>query len=488
MQKIYFLSMLLLSVCAALRSPVFAQGSASAPSLQTSALQLTTQQYFSIIIQNEGKEIKTYDPFPEIAGFHKQQQSSSVQMQSANGRLSYKHSITQHYLPKKAGKYSVPALQMRVNGRRVTHPAFEVVVTGTQSVPHKPSFSRSPFDQFFDVLREPKKEEFVEVEDEAFLALSTHKNEVFVGEDLTVTLALYVAGSNRAALEFYKLNEQLPEITRKVKPKGCWEEGFPIQRIEQERISLQGKPYSRMVLYRSTFYPLQDSVLVFPAVGLKMLKYKVSTTSSIWGRRRQPAYKTFYTKKKVVPVKPLPPHPLREQAAVGRYRLAQEPKSKTLRTGQGLNYKFTIVGEGNISAIPPPMLREVPGLQLYPPQIQQQVHRSQGRVFGQKQFIYHILPQEVGNYPLSESLYWVYFDPMRLRYDTLLPRMRLQVSGKSIRNLQISNNQEDPFYRDMLAKAPHSISIIRKWRHWAAAGVIFVLIASISALIFRRAM
>ena len=305
------------------------------------------------------------------------------------------------------------------------------------------------------MFEEPKKEEFVEVKDEAFLALTTNKSEVYVGEGFTTTLSFYVSASNRASLSFYQLNEQLTDILKALKPEGCWEENFLIQQIEAERVQIKGKPYTRHVLARSVFYPLQIAEVVFPSVGLKMLKYKVSKSPSIWGRRKQSAYKTFYTKAKKIRVNQLPPHPLREQVAVGRYRISEEEKPRKLRTGEGFNYKFTISGEGNISAIRAPKPEKDPRLQFYAPQLSQHIYRS-NLVYGDKTFTYHILPQEAGTYPLSELLKWVYFDPSRSRYDTLQPRLVLEVEGKSLRNLQVQSNQEDSFYKYLLQESTTS--------------------------------
>ena len=455
-------------------------------SISVGPRQLSTRQYFSITLRSEGKEIKSHGSFPSLPGFVKRNRSTSMQMQIGGGRRSVTHSITQHYLPKSEGKYRMPALKIRINDEVASHPAVDIIVQkATQSVPHKPSFSqgRSPFDQFFDMFEPPKEEDFVDVKADAFLALTTSKQEVFVGEGFTMKLAFYVSRSNRAALNFHQLSEQITDILNTIKPKGCWEESFMIQQIEPEPVQLQGQQYTRHVLARSVFYPIQLSDVHFPSVGLKMLKYKVSKSHSIWGRRTKPDYKTFYSRAKHVKVKPLPPHPLREQVAVGRYRITEEQKPRRLRTGQGFNYQFTISGEGNISATRAPLPIEDERLQFYSPQIQQQIHRSEGRVFGKKTFTYHILPQEAGTYPLSERLEWIYFDPSRVRYDTLQPRLVLEVEGESLHNLQVKNNQEDIFY--LFQESATLCWLSGGQRHWATAVLLLVLAITLFVL-FRR--
>ena len=63
-----------------------------------------------------------------------------------------------------------------------------------------------------------------------FFALSTDKSEVFVGEGFTLTLAFYVAETNRAGLSFYNTSEQLAEIKKTITPANCWEENFNIEK------------------------------------------------------------------------------------------------------------------------------------------------------------------------------------------------------------------------------------------------------------------
>ena len=468
--------------------PVFcsAQKRSEQPFISIGPQQLSERERFSITLHCSEK-ISTHDPFPDLTGFRKQGKSTSMKMQMVSGESKVQYSITQHYLSQKAGQYRMPTLRIRINGQLTTHPAAALTVKEGHSTPHKPSFSEgsSPFDQFFDVFEEPKEEEFVEVKDEAFLALTTSKEEVYVGEGFTATLSFYVAASNRAALSFHQLNEHITDLLNKLKPKGCWEESFPIQQIQPEQVQINNRPYTRHVIAKSVFYPLQVTDVVFSSVGLKMLKYKVSKSASIWGRRTQPAYKTFYSKAKRVRVKQLPPHPMREQVAVGRYRIVEEQEPKELRTGQGFNYRFKISGEGNISAIRAPQLREDSRLQLYPPQLSQHIYRSQSRVYGDKTLTYHILPQEAGTYSLSSLLQWTYFDPSRNRYDTLRPRLVLQVEGKNLRNLQIQHNTQDTFYKHLLKQRATSLFLSQQQRHWAAAALITITV-TVLLLLFRR--
>ena len=453
-------------------------------SIQVSPSELHTRQRLSVTVSIEGEELKKHGPFPEIKGFRKQATSSSTKINVSPAGLQVIGSLTQYYIPLKVGTYQIPAMKIRVNNHTATHPGLQVQVR--EAPPQKqipPSRRRGVFDYFAEFFDEPQAEEFIEIKDDAFLALTTSKKEVFIGEGLGITLAFYVSETNQAPMEFYKIEDQLNKLVSQLKPQGCWEESIPFN-MQRERVEIQGKPYTRYVLYRSVAYPLQEKSLKFPSLGLKMLKYKLSKSPSVWGRRKEPDYKTFYSQPKEVRVKALPPHPLKDQVAVGKYRLIEKSTPQKLKTGKSYNYSFHISGEGNISAIKAPRLKEQPTLEVYPPQIQQQIHRSEGHVFGEKKFIYHIIPQEAGQYALSDLFKWIYFDPQRVRYDTLLPQLHLEVTGKSNLDQRVDYQIKDPFYAKLYQKAVESWAWqLEKHKHWLSAFVLFGLLTGIVVLL-----
>src|SRR5690606_14747175 len=110
-------------------------------------------------------------------------------------------------------------------------------------------------------------------------------------------------------------------------------------------------------IFQATFYPLNNDPIEFPSVGLKMVKYLQAKNPSFFSSNRKEDFKTYYSAPKTVKVKPLPPHPLRESVAVGRYTFSENISSEELKTGESFNYTFTIIGEGNVSAINEPKIK-----------------------------------------------------------------------------------------------------------------------------------
>lgn len=420
--------------------------------------EIALNEAFTITITIKNERLSDYDGFPEIPGFSKRGTSSSSSTNIVNGQISSTQSITQNYLASKEGTFVLEPFTMTVNGRQVSSPGKTIKVGPPRQQNNNAydPFSRDPFEDFFG--RRSAPQEFVDVEADAFLALSTNKDEVYIGEGVTATLAFYVSKTNRAQLQFYELGTQLAEILKKIRPANSWEENFEIESINVVPVTIDGKPYDQYKIYQATFYPLNLEPIKFPSVGLKLIKYQVARNPSFFGRNRKEDYKTFYTKSKTIKVKDLPPHPLKNQIAVGNYTLSEQIDQKEINTGQGFNYNMMIRGEGNISAINKPVVPINNDIEIYDPNVSMNIKRSNGRVTGEKVFKYYAIPKEPGEYALDDYFSWIFFNPQKEKYDTLRSAISLNVSGESMKNEYISANRQSKSFFDGFDSANNRLS------------------------------
>lgn len=410
--------------------------------ITTGPTKVALNQYFKVTITVENERLKNYSPFPEIEGFVKRGTSSSTSTSFINGRMTSSQSITQNYQPTREGTFSVRDFTMDINGEKVSAPPFTITVG--PAAQQQQRRSTDPFDVFRN--RDTQPTEFVDVEADAFLALTTDKKDVFVGEGFTTTLAFYVAESNRADMRFYDLGKQITEIVKSIKPANCWEENFNIDNINGEPVTINNRGYTQYKIYQAAFYPLNAEEISFPSVGLKLIKYKVAKNPSFFGRNRKEDFETFYSKPKTITVRELPPHPLRDRVAVGDYRLAERIGGLELKTGESFNYEFNVLGEGNISSIEEPMLPATDAFDFYAPNVKQDINRSAGRVRGTKSFAYYGIPNEPGEYQLGDYFQWYFFNPEKEQYDTLKSQQVLTVTGQSRKNEYILSNDMGSFY------------------------------------------
>jgi hypothetical protein len=445
-------------------------------------------QAWTVTVTVQNDRLKSYDNFPDIPGLQKRGTSSQSSTNIVNGQVSSSQSIIMTYLPQKQGTITVPSFTMTINGTKINVPGKKVKI----GAPVQRQQATDPFSRFFN--RDPKEDffgrgetEFVDIKDDAFFALTTNKDNVYVGEGFTATLAFYVSDGNRAPLQFYELGKQLGEILKKVKPATCWEENFNIENIEGEGIQINGKDYTQYKLYQAVFYPLNTERIVFPSVGLEMIKYKVAKNPSFFGQNRQEDFKTFYSKEKVVRVKELPPHPMRDGVAVGDYRLDEKTTTNNIETGQSFSYQFNVYGEGNISSIEKPKLGKPDAFEFYEPNVRQDIARDKGRVAGTKSFSYFMIPREPGQYNLGDYFQWIFFNPKTAKYDTLMSKVKLTVTGESLKDEAISSNDLGSFY-DKVGAVDNSLNKMGKpdWLAVFVYGFVSLALALSAYLFFKK--
>lgn len=401
---------------------------------------IALNEVFNITITLSNEQIKTYSNFPDIKGMQKRGISSQSSTNIINGQVSFTQSIVQNYTANKEGKYKLLPFAMDINGKKAQSQGGVINI----GPPLQQQAANDPFADFFG-NSSGGSNDFVDVKDDAFFALTTNKEKVYVGEGFTATLAFYVAESNRAELQFYEIGKQMQDIVKKIKPSNCWEENFGIEEIQPEQILINGKRYAEYKLYRATYYPLNKRSVKFPAIPIKMIKFKVAKNPSFFGQNKQQDFKEFNTKAKIISVKELPPHPLRDNVSVGIFELEETISNKKVNTGKSHNYNFKIVGEGNISSIRNPQVVENKMFDIYPPNTFQNINRSGTAVTGTKNFNFFLVPKEPGNYKLGEYIFWVYFNPVKAKYDTLKSKTIFKVKGESTKNTLVSSNDLNDF-------------------------------------------
>ncbi len=409
---------------------------------------------------SEDGQITQMGNLPEINSFQIGGRSSSMQTQIINGQRSFRHEIQQQYQPTRQGQFAIPAFETTINGQRVRFPGATVRVGPPKQTPAY----RDPFDVFRrPQVQPPAEEEYFDVADDAFFAITSDKKEVFQGEGFLMTIAFYLTRDNRVVKFGDKLQEQLEKILQEVKPANCWEEVINLKGSNTSEVIINGKPYRKITFYKAMYFPFNQNPIEVPSKGIEMVKFKLSNRRDVFGRQYgKRDYKYFYSRPLTVKVKPLPSHPLRDQVAVGQFELREQLASKACQTGTSLNYRFEVIGTGNVKAIVAPH-RDTPEVtfDIYPPNTQTQVRTQGDRLISHKRFDYQLVANEPGTHSLDRYFSWVYFDPARERYDTLRSAEKIMVTGESKRNLAIASNGPMGFY-DRLTRSDNDLFSYRR--------------------------
>jgi len=402
---------------------------------------------FTITVSIENSRISQFSSFPDIPGFRKGTLTNGTRTNIVNGKVSSVHSYEQQYFPTRQGTFKLSPFTIEVNGIKLRSSGATITVTSpNRRAPSSSPFGSDPFEDFF--RRNSAPVEYVEVEDDAFLALSISDDTVYRGEGVNVTLALYVSEDNRAPLRYHNMQQQLTEIRKKLNIPNAWQESVEIQDIAQgNRVTINGVRHNQYRIFQATFFPLNTEPLVFPEIALEMGKDKVAKRRGYYAPSRQQGFKTYYSRPKTVVVKELPPHPLREKVNVGEYRLTEALDKENLETGQSFSYDFQISGRGNIAGISQPTVVADDRIDFYPPSLNQNIRRSQAGVRGSSLYSFYGTPNDPGTYNLGDFMQWIFFNPKTARYDTLKPNYTLTVTGQSRRDLSIQSSDEGDFYQ-----------------------------------------
>jgi hypothetical protein len=452
----FFLVLLMLA------SPT-ALGQASAPQVRISLgkAAFPINEYYTISFSLAGAPLERHSAFPDLEGFKKSGKSSTTTTRIVNGQSSSEQTITQRYAAYEEGEFEVRPFTMTINGITVRSGGASLTVGPQQAAPAAPAPGAAPvapgiglLDQLFG---KPKPQEYVEPRDNAFLALVPDKTSIFAGEGVHIGLYFYLTPADQGLLAFHDFAEQLPGILRQLRQPAAWEEPFDEQEIYPETVVAGGKTYLRYRLYEAEYYPLNAQPLVFPEVSLQMIKYRVAKKPEAGLDNRLAGYKTYRTTARTIPVRALPPHPLRDQVPVGAYQLREAIDRTSFRTGQAFTYSFIVEGEGNLATINAPQPAARPGLEVYGPDVEQEITRQGGRVGGLKRFRYRLVPTSPGPVPLDSLFSLVIFNPATARYDTLQAEIAPQVDGSARPELAFHARPDDPYYQQVLNAADNTL-------------------------------
>lgn len=391
-----------------LAAPVFAQ--APEVRVEVGETELRTGQPFEIKVLVRNPQDRSEVLFPNLRGLEK---GSSTRLRNSaaggEGQVPQEIIVQQYFFS--GGYLEIPASEVTVNGSR--HPVPALVLRAKDN--GKDSVSVQELEAQRDL--DAQLSDHLEKED-VFLTVRTSKNSVYLREGFGLYLSLFVAKDVRLSMEFYDLDNQLKEITRQLKPDGCWEENTWIDEIVPRPITLRGRDYTEYRLYQSVFFPFIRKNVSFPAISLKM---NMGESGS--------GVRTFYSRPLLIEVRNLPSHPRRDMVAVGSYELVESLSAAAVGVGQPFKYKFGISGQGNIAAIPAPTTIPVQTFEFYPPEVNQTLRADLRTVSGIKTFEYTVVARQKGLFPLKGYFQWIFFDPAREVYDTLRSERTIEVSG-----------------------------------------------------------
>lgn len=418
----------LLNIILCFSGTLFAQSINDASTIELGSKNLTLDQPFLISVVLRDVETRPSVIFPEINGLEKRSKSATSAVSTVDGRKVVIQTITQEYFATRPGNYLIPDFKIAVNNLKLQ--SEEAMVVFSKAANAEAPVSTSLTNNFEDELEDPSEG--------IFLSVQTDKKTTYIRQGFALRISLYIAENAPVQMEFYRFNEQLQSILKKLRPANCWEENVGLEEIAKRKVTIKGRRYTEYNMYQARLFPITTEDIEFPAVTLQMLVIDNSKAVNV----ERKLVKPFKSKPVKLTVRQLPDHPLRDQVAVGQYALKENLSSSLVYPGESVRYMFKIEGVGNIAAIPAPNVQNNSSFDIYPPEGSQIIKRSSQNVVGEKTFDYFVVPRKDGVFPLSRYFQWVYFDTAKAKYDTLRSAKTLTVKGEDYKlaNLSLSGS------------------------------------------------
>jgi hypothetical protein len=333
-----------------------------------------------------------------------QNQSSSTSIEVVNGKMT--QNVTMTYLfyftiaPKKAGSFTIPALQVNVDGTGYASNPFAINVG---------------------------KEQVQSTEVKVSLVLS--KRNIFVGEQSLLTVQV----AQKAGSAVQLTQQGLAQLYDRVEK--AFGKDFAVARLFSQ---LPSKGANQTVGGENWFvvnvnyalFPLNAGTITVPPVSFEYISLKRAQA-----RRRMDPFEDFFgggffgggveqvarsvvSNALSVHVTQLPPAPADFSGAVGTFKVSASIDPKQVPSGEAATLSISISGNtrpGNIGDITLPQLTDC---SIFAPEKHTTVDTTANGIATQKTFKYLIVPRQEGTVHIP-SLGWAYFDPAAQAFKTL---------------------------------------------------------------------
>ncbi len=370
------LAALLLPLCAAFGAKV-----SGALSSSTASVGETIE--FEIVVSSSERALRPELPLIdglEVA-FAGGGQRSTMIFGGANSSVETTYTFTFNLVPKREGKFTIPALEVRVGGQ----------VLRTQPV----------------TLTVAPPEEMKEAGDLAFGKISVPKKTLFLGETAPMEVRLYLDANADWG------NLSLPSLSG---------DGFtmrPFAKPSQRDTVLSGKRY-HLLTFSTVITPGRaGKVSVGPVpVNLAVSKPDPRRVDFLGRPMMGPGREMTVTAPAVeIEVKPLPVagRPKDFSGAVGKFEFEASGTPHRVKVGEPVSMKLTIKGSGNFDRIGQPQLADPAGWTAY--SAKENFQGDSGATEGVKTFELPVTPTT--NKTMMPVFSFSYFDPEAEKYVTL---------------------------------------------------------------------
>jgi len=403
-------------LCFAFARPCYAQQDISIQaSVDRNEISLWDSVQLTITIN--GAKFDSEVKLPEIEGFKSRYVGPSSKVTIINGKYSSSTSYLYSLYPSETGEFTIPSFSIEANGETFTTKEVEIKVVEATSQASQPQGAQAQSDS-------------TKLEDYIFLKTSIAKNEIFINEQVTVKIKLYIQESMTVG------DIQMPIFDK----KGF--SGGEFYNTKQYVELVNGIRYD-VVEFNVDAYPTRSGELSLGpfSLGCNLLVRSSRKSNSGFGSffgddffdsmfdsvdRRPVEVKAEGVAIKVLPL-PDDSKPVDFSGAVGDFDFELTASPVDIKVGDPITVKMKISGAGNYKTIVVPSFKDTDSFKVYEPQISE---KDGGKVLEQV-----LIPktEELKEIP---QIKFSYFDPEKREY-------KEEISGPISIIVSPSEGQED---------------------------------------------
>jgi len=256
------------------------------------------------------------------------------------------------------------------------------------------------FDDDFDPFGAFRQDRAPPSDADVVLRASVDRPEVYVGEQVTLTLYL-MARVDVSGIE----SLQMPKLD------GFWSEDVeaPTQ-ISGETRTIDGVAWRVYLLRKRALFPLREGELSVDPAQVDVLVGSGPFSRRVKMRRASSA--TAVTVKALPPGAPAGFHP----SSVGRWSLEVEAEPQVAAPGAPITVRVRARGQGNLGSLELPRLPAIDGMKAFDPTQTDDLDVARGRYGGSRTQEYVLVPSRSGAFTIP-SLELPFFDPAKGTYE-----------------------------------------------------------------------
>lgn len=339
--------------------------------------------------------------------------------QFVNGRSTMSLSYTYIISGKKAGKYTLAPASIKVANGLMRSNSIEIEI-----VKGKPQANAA---NQGNAASKSNAAPAAGSGDDLFLKAVVSKVSTVVGDQILVTYKLFS--------RYTQLNYELAKMPVF---NGFYSEDIAIAKSANgQRETLNGKEYLTAEVKKFLLFPQKSGKLEIPAMELSCLVRQRANSGSIWDQFWGGGYRdvevTVKSGAQAIDVREPDPanRPATFNGAVGDLKASWKLDRNQLKSGEAVNLTLSVTGKGNLKLLEPPVLELPAELEVYDPQVEDEITISSAGMNGTRNFEYLIIPRAGGTFAIGPYIFSSYDAEGRKFRNETLQALQLQVEKGS---------------------------------------------------------